>query len=206
MSVPPEPTPPPMPAVTALAQAPSVADRDRAVSVLSRHYAADQLTEAELQTRLDQVYGARTSAELDAVLAQLPALPEAEIAPKRIRALLSGQEQRLTGLLPRRLELSARLGYVELDLTRAAFQDGVTEIDVHSFAGYVEIRLPAGVQAESVGHAFLGYFSLKDRPGAAGDAPLVRVSGRAALGYMECYVTDRPMLPPGAAARLPPET
>jgi hypothetical protein len=206
MSVPPEPTPPPTPA-TALAQAPTAADRDRAVSVLSRHYAADQLTETEFQARLDQVYLAHTGAELDALLARLPALPvDAEIAPKRIRALLSGQEQRLTGLVPRRLELSARLGYVELDLTRAAFQDGVTEIDVHSFAGYVEIRLPAGVQTESVGHAFLGYFSLKDRPGAAEDAPLVRVSGRATLGYMECHVTERPMLPPGAAARLPPKT
>ena len=59
---------------------------------------------------------------------------------------------------------------------------------MRSFAGYVEIRVPAGVRVETSGRAFLGYFALK---GAAGDAPVVvRVTGRASLGYVEVLLPD----------------
>ena len=59
---------------------------------------------------------------------------------------------------------------------------------MRSFAGYVEIRVPAGVRVETSGRAFLGYFALK---GAAGNAPaVVRVTGRAALGYVEVLLPD----------------
>ena len=61
---------------------------------------------------------------------------------------------------------------------------------MRSFAGYVEIRVPAGVRVESSGRAFLGYFALK---GATGDAPVVlRVTGRASIGYVEVQLPEAP--------------
>lgn len=182
-----------------VAAPPTPAARERAVELLTRNYAADQLSEAELQARLDRVYQAGTLAELQALVADLPAEAESAAPDQRILATFSGQEQRLTGPLPRRLELRARFGYVELDLTRGTPQPGTTDIDVHSFAGYVEIRLPPGVRVECTGRALLGYFALKggEESSAAGE-PLIRIRGRAALGYAECYRTAGKAALPGS--------
>ncbi len=173
------------------AQALTPAERDRAVELLTRHYAVDRLTETELQARLDRVYAAGTPAELQRVLADLPAEPElgADLPVKRVRALLSGQEQKLTGVVPRRLLLAARLGYVELDLRSATLQEGVTEIDVHVLFGYAEIRVPAGVRVESVGQALVGYIAIKGAGTPADEQATraVRITGRVLGGYTECY-------------------
>lgn len=191
------PTPPP-----ALQEpAPTAAQRQRAVELLTRHYAADRLNDAELQARLDHVYQARSVAELNTMLAALPDAPgaAAEVAPIRIRALLSGQEQKLSGVLPRRLELKARLGYVELNLRGATFQEGVTEIDVRVFAGYAEIHLPPGVRIDSIGQALLGYVAIKGESASADERSTrtVRITGRVICGYAECFRASGRELAPG---------
>ncbi len=171
-------------------------DRERVIDALTRHFAADVLTEAQLEARLEAVHAATTRRELEAIIADLPPLGLAGEATN-VFATLSGQERKLTGVVPRDLRVRARFGYVELDLTEASFEPGVTTIDVRSFAGYVEIRVPAGVRVEASGRAVLGYFALK---GAPGDAPVVvRVTGRAALGYVEVQLPDpaRGHLPSG---------
>jgi hypothetical protein len=187
------------------------------VDALTRLFADDRITEAELEVRLERVYRAASSAELEAVLADLPAAlpatathvtPEAQGAAQRISALFSSQEQRLTGVVPRRLELRGRLGYVELDLTGATFERGLTEIDVRAFLGYVQIRFPAGVRVESRGHALFGFFSLKGGQAAGADSPcIVRVTGRATFGFAECFVAgsggDAAAVPGPGAPRLP---
>ncbi len=191
MPTPTTPSPEPLPA----------ASRERVAELLARHFANDDLTEAELEVRLQRVYAATTSRELEAIVADLPALPAPEVLPTRpgeptatrVTALLSGQEPKLAGVVPRVLKLRARLGYVELDLTKAAFEPGLTTIDVRAFMGYVQIRFPAGVRVESSGRALLGFFSVKGA-GASGtgvpaDAPsVVRITGRAALGFAESLI------------------
>ncbi len=179
------------------------AARERVAQALSRHFAEDHIDTRELEARLARVYAATTAAELDAIVADLPtttaeaaALAPAKAPAERISALFSGQEQRITGVVPRRLEVRGRLGYVELDLTKASFAPGLTEIDVRAFMGYVEIRLPAGVRIENHGGALFGFFSLKGR-GASDEAPaLLRITGRATFGYAELFVRrDQPVLP-----------
>lgn len=187
--------------------------RERAVDALTRSFASDLLSETELEARLDEVYRARTVAELDSLTANLPALrtpagadavegkpgpgarlESAEVpatsAPQDIGAFLSAQERRVTGPVPRRLRLRARLGYVELDLTHAQFEPGLTEIDVRAFMGYAQIRFPEDVRVESDGHALFGFFSLKGAAsaGAADAQSTVRVTGRATFGFAECLV------------------
>lgn len=104
--------------------------RERAAQTLAHHFAADHIDAEELELRLARVYGATTAAELETVIADLPMVgPDpAAVAVKptgrRISALFSAQEQQLTGVVPRRLEVCGRLGYVELDLTRATFEPG----------------------------------------------------------------------------------
>jgi hypothetical protein len=165
----------------------TVQARERVVTLLTRQFADDALSEAELEARLARVYAAATPAELDAIVAELP-VPGPTSSD--IRALLSGQERKWTGTVPRVLTLRARLGYVELDLTGARFEAGLTTIDVQAFMGYVQLRLPAGVRVESSGRATLGFFALKGT--GASDGPVVRITGRAALGFAEAIVASGP--------------
>lgn len=177
---------------------------ERVVDVLTRRYADDRITSEELEARLERAYHATTLTQLEALVADLAEpvgmVPAASALPTRVGALLSAQEQRLTGVVPRQLELRARMGYVEMDLTRATFEPGVTEIDVRAVMGYVQIRLPAGVRVECMGRAVMGFFALKGGADATpADAPcVVRITGRAMMGFAEVSVKR------GGAPRLPP--
>jgi DUF1707 SHOCT-like domain len=174
------------------------AARDRVVDILTRGFAEDRLTEAELESGLDAVYRAGTRAELDALIATLPApvepaavarpsLPAGYEPPRRIRAVFSGQELSLA-VVPRHLRVRARFGYVELDLTHASFEPGVTEINLRAFMGYVQLRLPAGVRVESHGRGLFGYFSARGSGSTDPESPVVRIRGRALFGFVECHV------------------
>ena len=176
--------------------------RERVVEALTQHFAGDRITEADLEDRLERVYAATTGPELEAILADLPgnvpavagasvpALPEEDVAVRRVFALLSGQQQKLTGTVPSRLLVRSHLGYVELDLTRATFAPGVTTIDVRALMGYVQVFLPQGVRVECHGRAVAGYFAFKGASRAGGDdAPaVVRITGRALMGFAEVVV------------------
>ena len=66
----------------------SDADRERTAQLLREHHAVGRLTAEEFEVRLEQVFQARTLGELDALLADLPAidlyqLPSAGIRPTR---------------------------------------------------------------------------------------------------------------------------
>jgi len=160
------------------------AARERVIAILTDHFANDDLTEAQLEARFQAVYAATTSRELDAIIADLPALGAHETSD--VTATFSGQERKLAGVVPRGLKLRARLGYVELDLTQATFEPGVTTIDARAFMGYVQIRFPAGVRVEMAGRALFGYFAIK---GAVGDAPaIVRITGHARFGFVEAFL------------------
>jgi len=64
-------------------------DRERCAHNLREHFAAGRIGEEELADRLDAVYAARTTAELEAIVRDLPALPaspaaaRAELAERR---------------------------------------------------------------------------------------------------------------------------
>lgn len=64
----------------------SDADRERVATLLSEHHAAGRLSAEEFHERLDAAFGAKTLGDLDALLADLPAidlyrLPAAGIKP-----------------------------------------------------------------------------------------------------------------------------
>src|SRR3954465_7851550 len=47
-------------------------DRERVVEFLRHHYGAGRLSEDDLSERIESAYGARTVAELDALISDLP--------------------------------------------------------------------------------------------------------------------------------------
>jgi hypothetical protein len=70
----------------------SDADRERVASELRDHYAEGRLDADELSGRLDAVYASRTTAELDGLKTDLPALP---VSPVQRRAELVARRAEL---------------------------------------------------------------------------------------------------------------
>jgi len=177
--------------------------RERVVEALSEHFARDHLSLDELETRMARVYSATTPADVDALVADLPALalgapvtvtPDAYApTPKlkeRLVAIMSGVVRRGLWKVPRRLRVVAIMGGVELDLRQAELPPGVTEITAFVLMGGLEIRVAPGVRLETDGVAIMGGF--EDRvhdPGIApADAPVVRVTGIAIMGGVEAQI------------------
>lgn len=184
------------------------AARERAVERLSIHYARDQLTLEELESRLEEAYAARTPEALDSVLVGLPALvvapaPSTPVpAEKRSRsrnfvAVMSGVVRRGAWVVPKRIHAVALMGGIELDLREAVLDPGVTEIDVLAVMGGVVVTVPPNVRLESDGFAFMGGFAdqLKQPASGTGNAPIVRLTGFAFMGGVEARVLE-----PGAPA------
>jgi hypothetical protein len=82
----------------------SDAERERVATQLRKHYEDGRLAFDEFNARLDEVYAARTSAELEAVLRELPKLPEPS-PPARAR--YARERRYLAGLAVRWAVLNA---------------------------------------------------------------------------------------------------
>ncbi|MCU0618067.1 MAG: DUF1707 domain-containing protein [Gemmatimonadaceae bacterium] len=126
-----------------------------------------------------------TLAGLEYGLATL-ARPEAVPPRQALMAVMGGVERKGGWVVPRQLRIICVMGGVELDFREAQFADGVTEIEITAIMGGVEMLLPAGVRVETVGVGFMGGFSVKNPEADPGPgAPLLRISGLAALGGVE---------------------
>ena len=177
--------------------------RERVVEALSEHFARDDLSIEDLETRMARVYSATTPHEVEALLDDLPALATGAPVPvsvdsfsstpklrERLVAIMSGIVRRGAWRIPRRLRVVAIMGGVELDLRQAELPPGVTEISAFVLMGGLVVRVPPGVRLETDGFAFMGGF--EDRmhdPGIArADAPVVRVTGVAIMGGVDAQV------------------
>ena len=140
---------------------PSTQQRDVVVDRLSRAFADDSITMDEFERRAELVYRATTSAELQNLIADLPAppTPASGTAGKTktvtrvdegdtIRTLLGSTERRMPGNMPRYLQVRTMLGNTELDFRHSTFEQGVTEVNVRCLFGNVELTVPEGVRVE----------------------------------------------------------
>lgn len=182
-------------------------EREAAVGLLSAAFANDAIAVDEFEKRVSRVYAAEDAQALQAITRDLPAAkPEKASVPavmnqstavarppaQTVKCVLSSTERRIQGPMPERLDVRTVMSSLELDLRRADFPTGVTEIHVDAIMASVEIELPEHVQVEDAGHALLGSFSVRGRSrrGRSDDAPVVRVVGRAIFGSVEVEVDD----------------
>lgn len=183
----------------------AVAERERASTQLSLHYAAGHINMAELESRLTRVYQSQSSEDLDDLLGGLPMLstekldagmvaplaPLDAVAPRGVlMAFMSGVSRTGSWVVPRELKVFAFMGGAELDLREAKFGPGVTEIDVACVMGGIEILVPRGVRVEILGGAFMGGFVSDAGDASALDPaqPVLRVSGFAVMGGVDVNV------------------
>ncbi len=178
-------------------------ERERAIAHLSDAYARDVLPMDEFEQRLDAVYRASTRDDLALLTRDLPAMASdargvgrsgsdsSTTNSLKISSFLSNVERAGFTAVPPLLEITARLGNVELDLRDADFADGVTEISIHATFGNVEILLPSHVVVENSARAVLGSVEylraprgerLPNQVPALGQpVSIVRITGRALL-------------------------
>lgn len=196
------------PEARAMTRPPSAEERDTTVKLLTAAFTDDAIAVDEFERRVAAVYQAESTKALEEITRDLPAAaPGAVNVPtvidqsmsvahrrplQRVRSVLSAVERSVSGPVPERLEVKSVAASVELDLRRADFPPGVTEIHLKAIAGNIEIELPEHVHVEDEGHAFLGVFAVRgrSRPRDGEPTPVVRITGRSIMSNIEVELDD----------------
>ena len=194
----------------------SDAEREHVVGLLQRATGAGLLDLDEFTSRVDTALAARTRAELNVVLLDLPGLTHAErpaqVPPParprvhrparavteigtggEVRSMLGSVTRRGVWDVPAHLVVRSTLGSAELDFTEARIPHEVVDIELEVVAGSVDLRLPAGARVEHGDlQATLSSVEnrLRGRPEAP-DGPLFRIHGSVRAGSVEIHPPSR---------------
>ncbi|MEU3305964.1 DUF1707 domain-containing protein [Nocardiopsis sp. NPDC006832] len=145
----------------------SDAERDQVAEILREAAGEGRLDLEEVDERLNAVYSAKTYADLEPIVADLPtgagglassASPGA-VAPQHTPAGPVGQPLKLKAkgdslvrkgdwTVPHRIEIDARFGSTRLDFREARVTTPVVEVWVDASWGSADIILPEGATAE----------------------------------------------------------
>jgi hypothetical protein len=185
-------------------------ERERLVHVLMQQYAEGRLTAAELDDRSGQARLARTYADLDRLVVDLPvAAPSAAVRRSATTVNLSrlgtdpDHRQSLSGgmssyvrrgvwTVPAYLNLNAGMATVKLDFQQAVCPHDVVDISVSGGVGAVVLVVPEGwgVNTDQVGKG-IGSVSNKvdtvPRPGK----PLLVLHGSSVAGSVKVRYPSR---------------
>lgn len=167
-----------------------ISNTDREAVIRRLHAATEEgrLELDEFAERSRQVYEAKTYAEVDRLLSDLPgengavavrgdsrqraAAPDLDLAPKHSRVVRDGAWS-----VPARISLKPAHSRIVLDLRDAVFTSREVEIDVHPRHARIEIILPEGASAVDDGLDFHGG-RLKNGSRKQGEGPLLRLNGK----------------------------
>jgi hypothetical protein len=192
--VPAEPGPTP---ATAAIRA-SDKERDAAVERLQVAFAEGRIDDQEFDERMRSALTARTRADLDRLMADLPrpgALATVEPQPtgRLLLAMKGGVQRRGRWRVPERFNAVAYKGACEVDLRAAELSAASTAITAVAYKGRVEILVPPGVRVQVRGYSYGGHWDDQvpddDLPP---DAPVVHVQAVAYKGTVEARPTPGP--------------
>jgi hypothetical protein len=177
----------------------SDADRDRVADALREALAEGRLTPEEHAERIDLVYRAKTYAELEPILADLPSASSPRPAPvadpglpmpdhqsSNIVAIFGGAERKGRWLVEPHTNITTVCGGVELDFREAVLSQQEVTINISCIMGGISIKIPPGVRVVSSVAAILGGIDHR-----AGDdtvdvgAPVLRLTGFVLMGGVE---------------------
>jgi hypothetical protein len=193
------PEKPPLPELRA-----SDEDRERVAAVLRQAAAQGRLGLDELDERLGTVYAARTYAELEPVLRDLPgpgvvyavgtpaaagvpvgASPGLTPTSSNAVAIMGGFTRKGPWVVPGRFDCLAFWGGGEIDLREARFAEGEVTIRAVAVMGGIQIIVPEHAEVHVAGIGVMGGFS--DEASGAGElnAPRIIVTGFAFWGGVD---------------------
>jgi hypothetical protein len=165
----------------------SDADREAAVTHLRQAGGEGRLTFEELADRVGRADTARTRAELDAVVADLPAARTAEAAAEKkprgwVVAVMGGAERKGRWHPARRTNVVTVMGGAAIDLRDARIDGPELEITAVTIMGGIEVIVPEGVEVEIGGFALLGGNTAPRPAPVSPGAPVVRVRAYSLMG------------------------
>jgi Domain of unknown function (DUF1707)/Cell wall-active antibiotics response 4TMS YvqF len=175
----------------------SDSDRDQIAAILREAAGDGRLSLDELDERLETVYAAKTYAELEPVVSDLPVgsgLPEAvagSASPTRFGGtptsttgigILSGFERKGTWVVPREFTAVAFWGGGEIDLRDAQFSEREVTIRAFAIMGGVDIVVPEDAEVIVNGIGIMGGFDHSGSGAGAPGAPRIIVTGFAFWG------------------------
>lgn len=192
----------------------SDADRDRVADILREALAEGRLNAEEHAERLDAVYAAKTTGELEPLLRDLPAgrrgsgerfgdsgalarEPGRAAAPwpptggsqqENVVGIFSGATREGRWRVPGKIEATAIFGGVDIDLTEAIFEQQHVVINATAIFGGVQLKVPENVTLQQKGTGIFGGFDVKATESSDPGAPVVLVKGAAIFGGVEAKV------------------
>ncbi|MGI5202737.1 DUF1707 SHOCT-like domain-containing protein [Spirillospora sp. CA-108201] len=194
----PEPSgsePPARPSPTSMRA--SDADRDEVADRLREALAEGRITPEEHAERIDVVYNARTYAELEPVLSDLPsqhaprprvdlrkeqAVPPPPPQSPHLVAVFSGTERKGRWLVEPTTTVICVFGGAELDFRQAVLSQGEVTLSVTCLFGGVNIVVPPGVRVVGSNFAVFGGTDLPEDDTGDPDAPVIRLTGVLLFG------------------------
>lgn len=140
----------------------SDADRDRIADILRDALAEGRLDSDEHAERIESVYRAKTLAELEPLVQDLPAAgarrepaagvyapaaddPDTPVTAENLVAIFSSSTRKGRWRIGRRTNAFSLFGSVEIDLTEALFEQRLTVINATAIFGSVDIRVPENI-------------------------------------------------------------
>jgi hypothetical protein len=162
----------------------SADDRDLTLRRLQEAFAEGHLSGSEMETHLDVVLGAETPSDLAPVLA---ALPEPAAGRTQVLSGKSGRfRRRGAWRVPRVLRIESEFGKVDLDMTRAAFESPVTDIELQLRFGGAKITVPrdAVVTIDDLRTEWKQPTYKDPTPSEAG-GPRIRITGSLEFGRLK---------------------
>ncbi len=183
-------------------------ERDAAAGQLQDAFAEGRLDDTEFDERMRAALTAKTHAELDAVVADLPAAPGAQgarpvpvagVAPGRLAVAYKGTVRRAgRWRVPERYTTVVYKGGGLLDLRAADLLSPVTTIRAVAYKSRITVLVPPGVRVEMTGFGInQGAEDLDGGVALAPDSPVLHIRGVAYKGTIETLSrpAERPQLP-----------
>jgi hypothetical protein len=176
--------------------------RDRVIAGLSDHFAHDRLDLGEFERRVTRAQISESPAEIQALLADLPAtadgsspavaswplVPAGQVRQQQtMLSIMGGTNRRGVWTVPRRLRIFAMMSGTHLDFREARFPPGPVDVEIYAVMSGTHIIVPPGLAVETHGVAIMGGFEEVNRTSAHPDpdAPLLRVHGFVMMGGVE---------------------
>lgn len=168
----------------------SDAEREHVVGLLQKAIGQGLLNLDEFTARTDIALAAKTRAELNAVLVDLPGMVHRESTspqhqqPVELRNTMSSLKRNGRWVVPRTLVVRNRMGSTDLDFTEAEIAHAEVHVEVDVTGGSVELLLPDGASV-STDELEVSIGSVKDKIGSnRGGRPHFVVTGAVRAGSL----------------------
>lgn len=168
----------------------SDAERTHVVGILQKAIGHGLLSLDEFTARTDVALAARTRAELNVVLVDLPGMVHPDSGavaakPVEFRSTMSSVKREGVWVVPRDIVVHNRMGSTELDFTEAVIRHDEIHIEVDIAGGSVELLMPERVSVDSTAVNVIAGGVTNKATGPAANSVRVVITGSVRAGKLE---------------------